>query len=129
MKTILITLLFTVLASGYVVAASKDDHSSHSGHSSYTIDHSQDVKKSKNKGPMNKLDSVPESGKAREAGSDSSYMMETTTIKDNLSDLCAKASRGLIMLDNKTWDKCGGKSKGIPAETGKSQQQTDHSGH
>lgn len=58
------------------------------------------------------LNVMPKSGTAREAGFDGEYAMETTTILDSDFTLCAKATRGLIMLDNAMLKKCGGRAKG-----------------
>jgi hypothetical protein len=79
-----------------------------------------------------KLKTMPPSGKSREAGYDNRYVMESTSAEDSVATQCAQASRGLVMVDNATWTKCGGKpqgwSKGINdvANTGASM---DHSGH
>lgn len=77
--------------------------------------------------PLKKL---PASGVAREAGYDGRYAMEATSNEDLLLEQCAKASRGLVMLDNSTWQKCGGKPDGWSKgpENSKSES-VDHSGH
>jgi hypothetical protein len=89
------------------------------------------------------LDVIPPSGRAREAGSDGRYHMAPTSREADLATLCAQATRGLIMLDNATWEKCGGKPEGaskgpgyypaIPPwntpGTGEAKQQTGHMGH
>ncbi|MFV2061408.1 MAG: hypothetical protein ACC653_12050 [Gammaproteobacteria bacterium] len=62
------------------------------------------------------LNIMPKSGKSREAGFDGSYAMETTTLLDSDFTLCAKASRGLIMLDNAMLKKCGGRASGWSTE-------------
>ncbi len=59
-----------------------------------------------------RLDAIPPSGKAREGGFDGRYGMEPTTAEAELDTLCAQGSRGLIMVSNATWRKCGGKPKG-----------------
>jgi hypothetical protein len=69
--------------------------------------------------------------------------MAPTSREADLATLCAQATRGLIMLDNATWEKCGGKPEGaskgpgyypaIPPwntpGTGEAKQQTGHMGH
>ncbi len=52
------------------------------------------------------LITFPASGKAREAGSDGSYMMKQTNFDSNIETKCALASRGIIMLDRRSWNKC-----------------------
>ena len=52
------------------------------------------------------LKQAPASGKAREAGYDNNYNMKQTTTEVNLSEKCALASRGIIMLDRASWKKC-----------------------
>ena len=77
---------------------------------------------------LKKLKQLPSSGKSREANYDNSYYMHNTSLDQTLEAKCALASRGLIMLDNESWKKCGGKpigwSKGIAsAQTDKEQNQ------
>lgn len=68
---------------------------------------------------LSRLDALPPSGKSREANFDNSYFMHNTALEQPLEVKCALASRGLIMLDNDSFQKCGGKptgwSKGITA--------------
>jgi hypothetical protein len=64
------------------------------------------------KGGLTQLPSIPPSGKAREAGFDGHHHIEPTSDGADLATLCAQGTRGLIMLDNATWAKCGGKPKG-----------------
>lgn len=61
---------------------------------------------------LTKLEIMPASGNAREGGSDGRYVMEFTSVFDTLEAQCAKASRALIMLDNASWARCGGKPQG-----------------
>ncbi|MGD8567582.1 MAG: hypothetical protein PVJ39_05820 [Gammaproteobacteria bacterium] len=79
--------------------------------------------------PLQRLDALPPSGKSREAGFDGSYFMQNTALNQPLEVKCALGSRGLIMLDNDTWTKCGGKpagwSQGIRAED----PEMDHGQH
>lgn len=69
-------------------------------------------------GGLQKLATLPASGKAREAGFDSSYAMESTSVENDLATRCAHASRGLVMLDNVSWLKCGGKPAGAARGAG-----------
>ena len=70
------------------------------------------------KSPLKKLSALPASGSSREAGSDGRYAMEPTSTRTRLSEQCAQATRGLIMLDNATWKRCGGKPKGASMGAG-----------
>jgi len=76
-----------------------------------------------------RLNALPPSGKSREANFDNTYFMHNTALEQPLEVKCALATRGLIMLDNRTFQKCGGKpagwSKGITA----AQTSNDHSQH
>lgn len=76
-----------------------------------------------------RLNALPPSGKSREANFDNTYFMQSTALEQPLEVKCALASRGLIMLDNDSFQKCGGKpvgwSKGITA----AQKTEDHSQH
>jgi len=58
------------------------------------------------------LNTMPKSGKAREVGFDGKFVMESGSILDSDFTLCAKATRGLIMLDNAMLIKCGGRPAG-----------------
>ena len=64
------------------------------------------------------LKAIPPSGRAREAGFDGRYGIEPTSAEYDLATLCAEGSRGLIMLDNATWARCGGKPKGAAKGAG-----------
>lgn len=76
------------------------------------------------------LAAVPMSGRAREAGFDGRYSMEPTSVSDAGATQCAKASRGLVMLDNAGWAACGGKAMGIPHSSATSVKPTSgHAGH
>lgn len=94
------------------------DHSAHKGYKPMKI----------NKGRFEVLTTQPKSGKAREAGFDGRYAMESTSVSNPLAMRCAQASRGLLILDNATWARCGGKPNGVAESPGKTQQ-VDHSGH
>ncbi len=105
-------------------------------HAAQTGSHSMKKKPSKYKRRVKKrkadklviLNVMPKSGEAREAGFDGNYAMETTTILDSDFTLCAKASRGLIMLDNAMLKKCGGRASGWSKGPGKAKKM-DHSKH
>ena len=140
MKKLFTVLVITFMAGGMAIAAEKKTQASghmmdHSGHNMDHSGHDMTYKGAKGQasGTLKKLDAVPTSGKAREAGFDDKYPMETTSAKDSLAEKCAKGSRGLIMLDNKTWEKCGGKPQGIPSDSAATNmpanQSGDHSGH
>jgi hypothetical protein len=75
------------------------------------------------------LTQLPPSGKSREAGYDGSYMMENTSINLSIKARCALASRGLIMLDNDSFQKCGGKPIGWSKGVSSTQTTEDHSQH
>lgn len=75
----------------------------------------------------NMVKEQPASGVAREAGYEGNYQFEVTSIDRSLATRCAQASRGLIMLDNKTWKRCGGKTKG--AAESPSKPKDGHQGH
>ena len=124
-KIFILSSAVSFLALSPVIAAEMD-HSQHQG-----MDHSQHMKaKPKVKGRLDVLTTMTKSGEAREAGYDGKYAMEPTTINDSMMTQCAKASRGLIMVDNKTWEKCGGKPQGWSKGPGKQEAQTmDHSQH
>ena len=61
---------------------------------------------------LKRLTEMPRSGKSREAGYDERYLMESTTVSNSIQTQCAQGSRGLVMVDNVTWSKCGGKPTG-----------------
>jgi hypothetical protein len=107
------------------------DHSQHMNmdHSSMQNAPSESMSKVPvQQGQLKRLSEMPASGKAREAGSDGRYAMEATSVKDDIQAKCAKASRGLVMIDNKTWAQCGGKPKGLSEGAGNSEPM-DHSQH
>ncbi len=114
------------------VLAEEIDHSQHQGidHSKHMMPATKTYKGTSSKQVLKKLEVMSKSGVAREAGFDGKYAMETTTVKESLKTRCAKASRGLIMLDNKSWAKCGGKPKGLAeGPDKKASQSMDHSQH
>lgn len=80
-------------------------------------------------GRLQRLDALPPSGKSREADYDGSYFMQSTALNQPLEVKCALGSRGLIMLDNETWIKCGGKPNGWSKGVHTAQPGMDHSKH
>lgn len=125
-------ILFTVLALPVSIGyAAEMDHSQHMNMDHSSMQHAPSEPISKvpvHKGQLQKLSEMPTSGKAREAGSDGRYAMEATSVNDDIQIKCAKASRGLVMIDNKTWAQCGGKPKGWSEGLGNSKTM-DHSQH
>jgi len=104
-------------------SAEQMDHSQHKLHTQKQSGYSAD----KAKGDLNTLSTMPDSGTGREAGYDKRYAMEPTSSAEKLADLCAKGSRGLIILDRKTWERCGGAPKGSPAQHDKKMQDANQS--
>ncbi len=80
-------------------------------------------------GNLERLKQLPASGKSREANYDGTYYMHNTAYDQALAVRCALASRGLIMLDNESWNKCGGKPVGWSREITTSHSESDHSQH
>lgn len=111
-----VTIIFSTLVFSLSISyAAEMDHSQHMNMDHSRMQHapSELMKTLPTKqGQLQKLSEMPASGKAREAGSDGRYAMETTSVNDDIQAKCAKASRGLVMVDNKTWAQCGGKPKG-----------------
>ena len=116
-----IALVFIIAMPVITIAAEMD----HSGMDHSRMDHSKMGKmghgmngpkvaqpKAVKKVKLNRLPAMPASGRSREAGYDGRYAMEPTSIRTRLSEQCAQASRGIVMLDNATWKRCGGKPKG-----------------
>ncbi|MGD8559144.1 MAG: hypothetical protein PVG89_08810 [Gammaproteobacteria bacterium] len=92
------------------------DHKEHRGDSPSTM--------------LQRLSALPPSGKSREANYDGNYMMQSTAIDQSLETRCALASRGLMMLDNDAWAKCGGKPKGWSKGIGNnSRSNMEHGNH
>lgn len=52
------------------------------------------------------MQGVPPSGTAREAGYEGRYGFISTMENEPLQSQCARAERGLIMIDRKTWQQC-----------------------
>ncbi len=123
------SFLILILGLGFLVSASafSAEDSEHSQHQSHSMSQNG-YASGKPKSGLETLSEIPKSGKSREAGFDNRYTMETTSAEDKLADLCAKGSRGLIILDRKTLAKCGGAPKGSPEPH--DNKQTDlHSAH
>ena len=127
LNTLMMTILFVMLpvSMGY---AAEMDHSQHQGMDHSTMQPAPSYSGPVKKGRLQKLMELPTSGKAREAGSDGRYAMEPTSVNDDIRTQCAKASRGLVMVDNKTWAKCGGKPQGWSEGPGDAKPM-DHSQH
>jgi hypothetical protein len=109
--------MMVLLAAGVPVLAADMDHSKmdHSkiNHSNMIHDASlASTAKVQGKATLQKLAVIPASGKAREGGYDSRYVMESTDVSNALQAQCAQASRGLVMMDNAKWSRCGGKPDG-----------------
>jgi len=111
--------------------AAEMDHSQHMNMDHSSMQHTPGEPEPKGQalqGQLQKLYELPASGKAREAGSDGRYAMEATSVHDDIQAKCAKASRGLVMVDNRTWAQCGGKPKGWSEGVGDAKPM-DHSQH
>ena len=78
---------------------------------------------------LERLKQLPPSGKSREANYDGSYYMHNTSLEQSLEARCALASRGLMMLDNESWKKCGGKPIGWSKGITSAQSDNEHSQH
>lgn len=123
------SLIIAGLAASLPLAAAEMDHSQHQGMDHSQMPHSARSATRGNSGmQLEKLGRLPDSGKAREAGFDGRYAMEPTTSEEDLQTRCAKASRGLIMLDNAAWARCGGKPEGWSKGPGNAAPM-DHSQH
>jgi len=78
---------------------------------------------------LEKLRQLPSSGKSREGNYDGTYYMHSTSLEQPLEARCALASRGLMMLDNESWKKCGGKPIGWSKGITSAQSDNEHSQH
>ena len=123
------TLLITAaLITGAPALAAEMDHSQHmnmgkamdkgmNSNMDQNMNHSamqEKMQKSAPKSPagLQKLAQMPASGRAREGGSDGRSVMESIDVTNGQASRCAQASRGLRMLDNAEWSRCGGKPEG-----------------
>ena len=130
MKTCLMVALLVI---GSPVLAAEMDHSK-MNHSNMIHDRSlTSTSKSQATAELQKLAVIPTSGKAREGGYDDRYVMESTDVADALPVRCAQASRGLVMINNAEWARCGGKPDGAVqasrSTTGKAMTSGEHAGH
>lgn len=127
-----VTIIFSTLVFSLSISyAAEMDHSQHMNMDHSSMQHApsgQGKTLPVKQGRLQRLSKMPASGKAREAGSDGRYAMEATSVNDDIQTKCAKASRGLVMVDNKTWAQCGGKPKGWSENPGNAAQ-IDHSQH
>ena len=120
-----------MLVAGAPVLAEKMDHSK-MDHSSMLHDKSLTVtSKNRVNAASQKLAAIPASGKAREGGYDDRYVMESTDVSNALQIRCAQASRGLVMMNNAEWSRCGGKPEGaVQASRSVHDKATnEHAGH
>ena len=130
LKIWLVTGLFIV---GSPVLAAEMDLSK-MGHSPMMSDTSLTAtSKIREKETLQKLSAIPASGKAREGGFDGRYVMESKDVSNPLPTRCAQASRGLVMMSNEEWSRCGGKPDGAVqasrSAAGKAKVTNDHAGH
>lgn len=119
------SMALTIIFALPLVAAAEMDHSKmgHGMNGPKVV-----MQKSVKKGQLSRLPEMPTSGRAREAGSDGRYAMEPTSIRTRRSEKCAQATRGLVMLDNAAWKRCGGKPKGAAMGLkSQSRKDIDHS--
>ncbi len=133
-----VCLMMVLLAAGASVLATEMDHSA--------MDHSKMNRSSmidgaslantaevQGKATLQKLAVMPASGKAREGGYDSRYAMESTDVSNALVAQCAQASRGLVMMNNAEWSRCGGKPDGAVqasrSTTDEAKTMREHAGH
>ena len=139
MKNLIMSILVTLVAISSVQAA-KMNHSgmNHSEMNSSTMQHDMSTvasEKIQGKAVLQKLATMPVSGQAREGGYDDRYVMESTDVADVLQMRCAQASRGLVMIDNVEWSRCGGKSDGAAADISAAKisqsasKMNEHAGH
>ena len=87
---------------------SPPEHSGHAGHMDSTDEHSGHAHHNTQAAEKAILKTLPPSGKSREAGYEGSYMMDSTTVENNPAIQCQQASRGWVMLDRASLEKCGG---------------------
>lgn len=112
-----ICLMMALLVAGVPVLAAEVDHSKmdHSSMSRSSMLHDSSlavISKNQGKAELQKLAAMPASGESREGGYDDRYVMESTDVSNVLKIRCAQASRGLVMMNNTEWSRCGGKPEG-----------------
>lgn len=130
----LLMLLLAMSLAATVAQAAETDHSKmdHGAMSHAAMDHetmAQDAPPVATATALEKLSVMPASGKAREGGADGRYVMESTSVFDTMAEQCAKASRGLVMLDNAAWAQCGGKPQGAAPSSASLDTGHEHAGH
>ncbi len=128
-----VCLMTALLVAGAPVLAAEMDHSK-MDHSKMIHDTSLTAtSKIQEKAALQKLAAMPASGKVREGGYDGRYIMESTDVANALSARCAQASRGLVMMNNAEWSRCGGKPDGAvqaaQSAIGKAKVTNEHAGH
>lgn len=126
MKNLIMSILLMLVAVTSVQAAEMNhsgmDHSGmdHSKMGSSTMQHDMSAmahEKNQKKTVLQKLSVMPASGKAREGGYDGRHFMESTDASNALPIRCVQASRGLVMINNDEWSRCGGKPDGAAGTT------------
>ena len=128
LSAVFVMLLLTLLAMGAVVQAAEMDHSKMDHGAMSQASMAQYVSPPVTTA-LEKLSVMPASGKAREGGADGRYVMESTSVFDSMAEQCAKASRGLVMLDNASWLQCGGKQQGAASTSAVVTGDHAHAGH
>ncbi len=123
-----VCLMTALLVAGAPVLAAGMDHSKMIHDTSL-----KSTSKIQEKAALQKLTTMPASGKVREGGYDGRYIMESTDVANALSARCAQASRGLVMMNNAEWSRCGGKPDGAAqayqSVTGNAKVTNEHAGH
>lgn len=136
-KTVKNLLMTVTLIAGTPVLAAEMDHGQHMS-MEQKMDHSAMQGKMQKSVPkttpnLEMLAHMPSSGHAREGGSDGRSVMESIDVTNSQATRCAQASRGLVMLDNAAWSRCGGKPEGAahgPQAAGaKGAVMKGHAGH
>lgn len=80
-------------------------------------------------GVLKMLKKLPASAEARAGGYEGRYRMISTGMEISIENKCSLASRGLIMLENRAWQTCGGKPEGIPISKASDQMPQGATGH
>ena len=111
MRTLILSILLTLAAIFSAQAAEVDRSKMNHSEMLHGTSLTTTTKIQKNVRLKN-LTALPTSGKAREGGYDGRYVMESTDVANTLSIRCAQASRGLVMMSNAEWARCGGKPDG-----------------
>lgn len=129
-STRLLMLLLAMSLAATVAQAAEMDHSKmdHGAMDHTKMDHGTMAQATPSAALAN-LSVMPASGKAREGGADGRYVMESTSVLDTMAEQCAKATRGLVMLDNTAWAQCGGKPQGAASTSASLATGHEHAGH